>query len=68
MESADYLIMQEGGTSDMDRACRVINKLQAEIDRLRAALANPCNFAAPCGECEACERTRRVLGQRAGEE
>ena len=38
-DTANDLIMQQGGTSDLDRAKRVINKQQAEIERLREDLA-----------------------------
>ena len=37
------------------------NDVVEENERLRAALANPCNFTAPCGNCEACEKTKQVL-------
>ena len=32
------LVMEQGGTSDGDRACRVINKLAAEVARLDTLL------------------------------
>ena len=37
---ADHpLIMQEGGTNDCDRAVRVMNKQQTELERLREQLS-----------------------------
>ena len=33
----------------------------AERNKLREAICNPCNFAAPCGNCEACEKTKQAL-------
>jgi len=38
-----------------------IGLLIDEIDRLRDALANPCNFSAPCGNCEACKNVKKIL-------
>ena len=41
------LVMAEGGTSGVDRCHRVINKLEAEVKRLREALAD-CMMHVDC--------------------
>lgn len=40
---------------------RDIARLLNEREELLALLQKPCNFNIPCGECEQCEKLRKLL-------